>query len=143
MNVRPAEPRDADAVLALMEGLTRPAVADDVEPQREVFLAHLEHEDALVFVAELDGKVAGAVSLWIQPRLNWTTPQAWIPDLYVDPAFRRRGAARALLDACAREARRRGCHVLVLESGHHRAEAHQLYESCGFHHYARAYAMKL
>ena len=143
MKVRPAEPHDADAVLALMEGLTRPAVAGDPEPQREVFLAHLDHEDALVFVAELDGQVAGAVSFWIQPRLNWTTPQAWIPDLYVDPAFRRRGLARALLDACAEEARRRGCHRLVLESGDHRAEAHQLYESYGFEHYARAYAIEL
>jgi ribosomal protein S18 acetylase RimI-like enzyme len=143
VNVRPAEPRDADAVLALMEGLTRPAVADDPGPQREVVLAHLEHEDAQIFVAEVDGEVAGAVSLWIQPRLNWTTPQAWIPDLYVDPAFRRRGAARALLDACVDEARRRGCHRLVLESGHHRAEAHQLYESYGFEHYARAYGLEL
>ena len=126
-----------------MEDLTRPGVAEDPEPQRDVFLAHLEHEHALVFVAELDGEIAGAVSLWIQPRLNWTTPQAWIPDLYVDPAFRRRGAARALLDACAGEARRRGCHVLVLESGHHREEAHRLYESYGFTHYARAYALQL
>ena len=143
MIVRPAEPRDADAVLALMEGLTRPAVAEDPEPQREVFLAHLAHEDALVYVAEVDGEVAGAVSLWFQPRLNWTSPQAWIPDLYVEPAFRRRGAARALLDACAEEARRRGCHRLVLESGHHRAEAHRLYEQYGFQHYARAYALEL
>jgi ribosomal protein S18 acetylase RimI-like enzyme len=139
--VRPAEPRDADAVLALMEGLTRPAVADDREPQRDVFLAHLADSDAYVFVAEIDGQIAGAASLWIQPRLNWTTPQAWIPDLYVDPAFRRRGAARGLLDACAEEARSRGCHVLVLESGHHRAEAHRLYETYGFEHYARAYAL--
>jgi ribosomal protein S18 acetylase RimI-like enzyme len=143
VNVRPAEPRDADAVLALMESLTRPAVADDPKPQRDVFLGHLDHDEALVFVAEVDGEIAGAVSLWIQPRLNWTTPQAWIPDLFVDARFRRRGAARALLDACADAARRRGCHVLVLESGHHRAEAHQLYESYGFDHYARAYAMKL
>jgi ribosomal protein S18 acetylase RimI-like enzyme len=141
--VRPAEPRDADAVLALMEGLTRPAVAEDPAPQRGVFLAHLEDDDAEVFVAELDGEVAGAVSLWIQPRLNWTTPQAWIPDLYVDPAFRRRGVARALLDASVEEARRRGCHRLVLESGHHRAEAHDLYEAYGFAHYARAYALDL
>jgi ribosomal protein S18 acetylase RimI-like enzyme len=95
MNVRPAEPRDADTVLALMEGLTRPAIADDPKPQRDVFLAHLEREDALVFVAELDGEIAGAVSLWIQPRLNWTTPQAWIPDLYVDP--RSGGAGRPAL----------------------------------------------
>jgi ribosomal protein S18 acetylase RimI-like enzyme len=143
VSVRPAEPRDADAVLALRDGLTRPAVADDPEPQREVFLAHLDDEQAQVFVAELDGEVAGAVSLWIQPRLNWTTPQAWIPDLYVGPGFRRRGAGRALLDACVEEARRRGCHRLVLESGHHRAEAHQLYESYGFEHYARAYALEL
>jgi len=143
MNVRPAEPRDADAVLALMEGLTRPSVADDPEPQRDVFRAHLEDADAKVFVAELDGEVAGVVSLWIQPRLNWTTPQGWIPDLYVDPAFRRRGAARALLDASVEEARRRGCHRLVLESGHDRAEAHQLYEGYGFEHYARAYGLNL
>jgi ribosomal protein S18 acetylase RimI-like enzyme len=143
MKVRPAEPRDADRVLALMEGLTRPAVADDPRPQRDVFLAHLEHEDAQVFVAEVDGELAGAVSLWIQPRLNWTTPQGWIPDLYVDPGHRRQGAARALLDACARTCRERGCHVLVLESGHHRAEAHRLYESYGFEHYARAYSLKL
>jgi ribosomal protein S18 acetylase RimI-like enzyme len=143
VNVRTASERDADAVLALMEDLTRPEVADDPQPQREVFLAHLEDPDASVFVADVDGQVAGAASLWVVPRLNWTTPQAWIPALYVDPAFRRRGAARALLDACAAEARRRKCHVLVLESGHHRSEAHQLYESYGFAHYARAYALKL
>jgi ribosomal protein S18 acetylase RimI-like enzyme len=143
VNVRRAEPGDADGVLALMEGLTRPAVADDPAPQREVFLAHLDREDAAIFVAESGGELVGAVSLWIQPRLNWTTPQGWIPDLYVDPAFRRRGAARALLDACAELCRERDCHVLVLESGHHRAEAHRLYESYGFEHYARAYALKL
>lgn len=143
MIVRRAEPPDADAVLALMEGLTRPAVADDPEPQRRVFLGHLDRDDARVYVAELDGEVAGAVSLWIQPRLNWTTPQAWIPDLYVEPAFRRRGVARALLDACVAEARRHGCHRVVLESGHHRSEAHQLYEAYGFEHYARAYALDL
>jgi ribosomal protein S18 acetylase RimI-like enzyme len=143
VNVRRAEPGDADGVLALMEGLTRPAVADDPAPQREVFLAHLDREDAAIFVAEAGGELVGAVSLWIQPRLNWTTPQGWIPDLYVDPAFRRRGAARALLDACAELCRERDCHVLVLESGHHRAEAHRLYESYGFEHYARAYTLKL
>jgi ribosomal protein S18 acetylase RimI-like enzyme len=143
VKVRAAEERDADAVLALMEGLTRPAVAEDPEPQRKIFLAHLNDPLARIYVAEIDREIAGAVSMWILPRLNWTTPQAWVPDLYVDAAFRRRGAARQLLDACAEEARRRGCHVLVLESGHHRAEAHQLYESYGFDHYARAYALKL
>ena len=61
----------------------------------------------------------------------------------VEPAFRRRGAARALLDACVAAARERGCHRLVLESGHERAEAHQLYESYGFTHSGRFYGLRL
>jgi ribosomal protein S18 acetylase RimI-like enzyme len=141
--VRRAEPNDADAVLALMAGLGRPEVAGDRGEQAEIFRAHLDHPYAEVFVAELDGAIAGAVSLWFRPRLNWTTPEAWVPDLYVDPGFRRRGAARELLDACVEAARERGCHRLVLESGHERAEAHQLYESYGFTYSGRAYGLML
>jgi ribosomal protein S18 acetylase RimI-like enzyme len=141
--VREARPEDAEAVLALMAGLGRPAIAPDADPQGNVFLDHLGHPDAVVFVAELQGGVVGAASLWFRPRLNWTTLEAWIPDLYVDPAHRRRRAARALLDACAAAARGRGCHRLVLESGHERAAAHQLYEAYGFIHGGRFYALPL
>jgi GNAT superfamily N-acetyltransferase len=141
--VRHAEPNDADAVMALMAGLGRPQVAADPGEQAEVFRAQLDHPDMVIFVAELDGVVAGAVSLSFRPRLNWTTPEAWVPDLYVDPAFRRRGAARALLDASVHAAREHGCHRLVLESGHERAEAHQLYESYGLTHSGRAYGLML
>jgi ribosomal protein S18 acetylase RimI-like enzyme len=126
-----------------MAGLGRPEVATDPGKQAEVFRAHLEHRDAEVFVADVDGVLAGAASLWFRPRLNWTTPEAWVPDLYVDPAFRRRGAARALLDACVAAARDRGCHRLVLESGHERAEAHELYQAYGFVHGGRAYGLRL
>jgi ribosomal protein S18 acetylase RimI-like enzyme len=141
--IRSAEPADAEAVLALMAGLGRPNVAHDPAEQTEVFHAQLEDLDSEVFVAELDGTVAGAVSLVFRPRLNWTTLEAWIPDLYVDPGFRRRGAARALLDACVEAAQKRGCHRLILESGHERAEAHQLYEAYGFVHTGRAYGLAL
>jgi ribosomal protein S18 acetylase RimI-like enzyme len=143
MEVRRAEASDAEAVIALMAGLGRPPVASDPEGQLEIFRAHLEHPDSEIFVAELDGAIAGAASLWFRPRLNWTTAEAWVPDLYVDPAVRRRGAARALLDACVAAARDRGCHRLVLESGHERAEAHQLYENYGFTFGGRAYGLRL
>ena len=141
--VRRATPRDADDVLRLLAELGRPAVADDPRGQREVFLDHLTADDAAVFVAEDRGRVAGVASLWIRPRLNWVTPEAWVPDLYVEERFRRRGLARALLDACAREAKRRGCHRLVLDSGHEREAAHQLYEHYGFVHHGRAYGLRL
>lgn len=143
MTVRVAAPGDADAVLALLAGLGRPPVAEDPSDQRTVFAEHLAAPAARVFVAEDEGKVVGVASLWIRPRLNWTTPEAWLPDLYVEPAARRRGHARGLLAACADEARSNGCHRLILESGHQRAEAHRLYESFGFEHYARSYQLLL
>ena len=141
--VRRAETKDTDAVLALLEGLGRPEVAEDPAPQGAVFLDHLGYDDATIFVAEQDGIVAGVASLWLRPRLNWVTLEAWIPDLFVDPAYRRLGLGRALLDACAAEARRRGCHRLVLDSGHHRAEAHLLYADLGFEHAGRHYVLPL
>lgn len=143
MLVRRATPADADGVLELMAGLGRPAVAADPAAQRAVFLAHIAHPDGLVLVAEEDGALAGAASLWIRPRLNWTAPEAWLPDLYVRPAHRRRGVARALLDACVAEARARGCHTLKLESGHDRTSSHPLYGAYGFAHYGRAYRLEL
>ena len=118
--VRRAETRDADAVLALLEGLGRPEVAEDPSGQRAVFVDHLGYDDATVFVAEEDGLLVGMASLWLRPRLNWLTLEAWVPDLFVDQAYRRLGVGRALLEACAAEARRRGCHRLSLASGHHR-----------------------
>jgi GNAT superfamily N-acetyltransferase len=141
--VRRAETRDADAVLALLEGLGRPEVAEDASGQRAVFVDHLGYDDATVFVAEQDGVVAGVASLWLRPRLNWVTLEAWVPDLFVDPAYRRLGLGRALLEACAAEARRKGCHRLSLDSGHQRAEAHLLYEDLGFVHAGRHYVLTL
>jgi ribosomal protein S18 acetylase RimI-like enzyme len=140
--IRRADEGDAEAVLSLLAGLGRPAVAADAGPQRDVFRAHVDDDGCAIFLAEDGGTVVGVASLWIRERLNWTTPEAWLPDLFVDPAFRRRGHARALLEACAAEARARGCHRLILESGHERAEAHRLYESFGFVHYARSYALR-
>jgi ribosomal protein S18 acetylase RimI-like enzyme len=143
VTVRRADAHDADSVLALMEELGRPSVAGDPSTQREVFLAHLERDDAVVFVAESNGRIVGAASFWVRPRLNWTNPEAWIPDLIVSSPHRRRGTARRLLDACTAEARARGCHVLRLESGPERAAAHRLYEAYGFRHFARAYELRL
>jgi GNAT superfamily N-acetyltransferase len=143
VHARRATPGDSDEILALMAELGRPAVADDPEAQRRVVLEHLAHPDGLILVAGGDGELAGAASLWFRPRLNWATPEAWLPDLVVRPAYRRRGIATALLDACVAEARARGCHALKLESGHDRSDAHPLYERYGFEAFGSAYRLGL
>ena len=95
-------------------------------------MRHLDDPRCRILVAELDGLVVGLLSLWFRDRLNHPTPEAWIPDLVVLPDARRRGVASALLDAARREAVAGGCHLLRLESGHQRDEAHALYRALGF-----------
>jgi ribosomal protein S18 acetylase RimI-like enzyme len=141
--VRPAQPKDAHAVLALVAGLGSRDVGDDPDPQRQVFLDHLAFDETVVLVAEEDGVLAGIANLWIRPRLNWITPEAWLADLIVHPDHRRQGVARALVDACVREARRRQCHRVVLESASHRDDAHGFYEAYGFLDGGRRYQLAL
>lgn len=67
----------------------------------------------------------------------------YVDDLATQPAARRRGHARALLDWLLSEAQRLGCDQLHLDSavGLERADAHRLYLNAGFviaaHHFAR------
>ena len=58
-------------------------------------------------------------------------PQGWIPDLIVTEAARGRHIGAALLDAAFARAREGGAYAVALESGHHRAVAHQLYLAAG------------
>ena len=112
-----------------MEELDRsPAV--DRDGCRRVYEQQLA-EGAAHLLAFLDGEAVGFCSLHFRSRLNEPTPQAWIPDLIVTASARRQGVARTLLAEAERLAREAGCHGLTLESGHHRAEAHRLYEAFG------------
>jgi GNAT superfamily N-acetyltransferase len=118
-------------------------VAADPGPQRAVLLDLLRAPGTTVLVAEVDGEVAGVAVMAIRPRLNWVTPEAWLSDLYVSERRRRRGVARALVGECLTRARAAGCHVLRLEAGHGREEAHHLYESLGFRNAGRDYQLNL
>ena len=57
-----------------------------------------------------------------------------IKRMFVRPAFRGRGIARAILAALHAEARRRGYRSAVLETGQRQPEAIALYESEGYEH---------
>lgn len=133
MRVRAARRDDFDAVTRLLEELGRPRVGGAEEADcRAVFDEQVVDPDTHHLVAEADeGGVIGFLSLHFRTRLNWPTPEAWVPDLVVTDGARRRGIGRALLDEAQRRARERGCHALALESGYRRAEAHYLYREFG------------
>jgi GNAT superfamily N-acetyltransferase len=129
--------------MALMALLGRPRVADDPRPQRDAYLEVLEAPGSVVLVAEDGGALVGAAAMVIRPRLNWGSPEAWLSDLCVREDLRGRGLGRALVGACVDRASAAGCHLLRLDAGHRRLEAHRLYESLGFVHVGRDYQLPL
>jgi GNAT superfamily N-acetyltransferase len=133
VRVRPAEAGDFERVTELLEILGRAEVTPETEADcRRVFEAQVDGEESCPLVVEdEDGAVIACCSLHFRPRLNRPVPDAWIPDLVVDPTARRRGAGRAMLAEAERRARERGCWQLTLESGYQRGEAHQMYEAFG------------
>ena len=126
-----------------MTALGRPQVAADASAERRIFLGYLADPDSHVYLAEVGGEAVGAASLVVRPRLNWSTSESWIPDLVVRAEARRRGVGRTLLDACLAEARRCGCHLLRLECGLERPEAHRLYDAYGFVRAGYDYQLRL
>ena len=55
--------------------------------------------------------------------------RGYMLNVFVDPEYRRRGLAHALVNRCMDEARRRGLRVVALHSSD---AARSIYEACGF-----------
>jgi ribosomal protein S18 acetylase RimI-like enzyme len=94
------------------------------------FFAHADPDDVLV--AEEDGAVAGYVQVEPATPLATNAHVLEIHGLVVDPARRRRGIARALLDAAAEHARARGARRLRLRVLAPNTGAIALYRACGY-----------
>ena len=101
-------------------------------------LADVRARDAAaeVWVAELDGRLVGTVT-WCPPGTSYreiasSDDQAEFRMLAVDPAVRRRGVARALVDACLDRARADGSREVVISSLPEMVGAHGLYARLGF-----------
>jgi GNAT superfamily N-acetyltransferase len=134
VKIRPATRADFEAVTGLLEVLGRPTVTDETrEDCIAVFEEQVVDANAHHIVAEdADGVVVGFCSLHFRERLNHPTEEAWVPDLIVAEAARRRGIAAEILAEVERRARARECHAIQLESGYQRAEAHHLYRRSQF-----------
>ncbi|HEX9376607.1 MAG TPA: GNAT family N-acetyltransferase [Actinomycetota bacterium] len=129
IEVREAAAEDWPAVAALLADLGRPDVlgGPDEDAARRVYLGYLERPDAVALVAVDGERVVGFVDMEYRVRLNFLTPQAWIPDLIVSQESRSRGAGAALLARCEELAREHGCWSLSLESANWRERAHAFY----------------
>ena len=112
LTVRKARPGDEADILRLIRALAEYEHAlDSVKATEEVLAGHLftDHPKVFAHVAEIDGRVAG-IAVWFLNFSTWTGKQGiYLEDLFVDPAVRGGGVARALFKALAEEAEARDC----------------------------------
>jgi RimJ/RimL family protein N-acetyltransferase len=136
--IRPAEPRDTEEIVALARAVSAEPegwlLADarwrSVADERRYIRAVRRHVDAVLLVAEVDGVLAGRLSLSRDPHPS----SAHVADLglMVGAAYRRRGVGTALLDAAEEWARSAGVTKLELHVFPHNTPAIALYNGHGY-----------
>jgi GNAT superfamily N-acetyltransferase len=80
-------------------------------------------------VAERDGVVVGLCNYLFHESTWDTRPICYLQDLYVDPAMRGGGAAKALILACEVEAKAAGAFRLYWQTQEYNAPARSLYDT--------------
>lgn len=145
MEVREARADDWAEVARLLAELGRPDVLgrNDEDEHRQVYERYLADPDTVALVAVDEDRVVGFADLEFRERLNFSAPQAWVPDLIVREESRSRGAGKALLAAAEDRAREHGCFALTLESATWRERAHAFYEREGMKHVSASFAKLL
>ncbi|HEX6060916.1 MAG TPA: GNAT family N-acetyltransferase [Candidatus Limnocylindria bacterium] len=126
MRIRAAQPGDRRAVRALCARIW----SDDYIPA--VFDAWVRDRKGRLWVAVEDGRVIGIAKLTLS-----TDREAWLHALRVDPGFRRRGVATALLQHRLDRARRLGARIARLDTAEDNIAVHRLMRRFGFHRIAR------
>jgi ribosomal protein S18 acetylase RimI-like enzyme len=90
------------------------------------------------FIGEMDGQPVGFACLRLIPHLQGDEPYAELTDIYVDPPFRHRGVARALLVHVEEAARSAGADGVVLITGFDNENAQAAYRANGYVNWALA-----
>jgi GNAT superfamily N-acetyltransferase len=106
-----------------------------------VDLASSHGPDVLALVAEVEGEIAGSVEAQLHPPsesarfqvLDYLRkPRVYVNHLHVDPRFRRRGVATALMETVERWARDKGAGSIALDTYAESPLSVPFYEAVGY-----------
>lgn len=134
MLIRTAGPDDAAALGHLLEAFDGPGASEAQTRQRLLAVQGIE----TVLLAVVEGAAIGFASLRLVPYLSGGVPRAELTELYVEPAYRRRGIGRALVRRVEALAIERGATELVLLTGLDNQEAQAFYRNLGYREAALA-----
>jgi ribosomal protein S18 acetylase RimI-like enzyme len=102
-------------------------------PTRDDLIALIDSEASTFWIAhesDQDSTIVGMLTLSVY-RVP-TGIRSIVEDVAVDSNYRRRGIAKALMEAALEHARQAGASVLTLSSNPKREAANALYQSMGF-----------
>ena len=104
----------------------------------------LADADLALYAAREDGRLVGWISLLYQPKVHkWQgRGHVYVDELWVQPEYRRRGIAKALLQKADELADARKAHGVRLYVNVENPGAKALYESCGYGIDGQAYFME-
>ena len=116
-------------VANLLPQLSSNATAPTFEEMEKL----LADENYHLLIAEIDGEIAGMLSLVI---VNIPTGRkTWIEDVVVDSKFRGQNIGFELVEQAKKLSQELGAKKLYLTSNPSRQAAHRLYTKCGFEKY--------
>lgn len=132
--VRLATAADVDRVAPLFDAYRQfYGLAPDLALCRQYLAERLGRDESVVLLAaDADGAALGFVQMYPTFTSLRAARAFVLYDLFVDPAARQRGVGRRLMEAAAKEARRRGAVSLVLSTAKTNRSAQRLYGSLGW-----------
>lgn len=129
LTVEPARQVD-DELVEAMQMLIPQLSSSSPPPDRAALQAIVDTDDTVLFVARLDGRIVGSLTLAMY-RIP-TGQKAWIEDVVVDGDARGHGIGERLNREALDEAARRGAKDVSLTSRPSREAANRLYQRIGF-----------
>jgi len=128
LKIRLVNVQDSTPLAGLAGQLGYPSTVEQIASR----LANVyKRPDQAVFVAEVDGQVAGWVHVFACPTVELDL-YAEVGSLVVDQDQRGQGIGKALMDKAEAWARQCGIYEVCLRSNVIRKEAHQFYEALGY-----------
>ncbi len=135
--IRPARSSDENDLFPLVKAFAS-SFTPDPEAFRESFGRILNQEDALLLVADLDGRLLGYCLSFDHLAFFANGRVAWVEEIMVDEASRRTGLGKLLMLETEKWAAGRGCRLIALAT----RRAASFYSAIGYSESA-AYFRKL
>ena len=139
MEVRQATPDDAAELARLLDRFDGLGATPEQVAARMVACQGV----LTTFLGEVDGEPVGFACLRLVPHLQGDEPYAELTDIFVEPPFRRRGVASALLAHVEAAARSAGATEVVLTTDFDNETAQSAYHATGYADWALAMRKRL